>query len=226
MWLVILLRAAGAISSERDRQTLDSLLTCTLSNRDILSAKWLGSVLCVRKTWYLLGPIWALALLTGGIHPGALPLLLLGWLAYAAFAAVLGLWCSLLCRNTFRATLSALVTAGLMMAGPWGLLSFVLLIVFQGPLPAELKWIRELEVYALMPPITFGTLAFGWGDQERLAGCAVLGVLLYGAVAAGLWGLLLACFGRVTGRMPYGTQKRVQETKRGERKLQPVSTEY
>src|SRR5262249_27034257 len=42
MLVGIALRAAGSLSSERERQTLDSLLTTPLENRTILVAKWLA----------------------------------------------------------------------------------------------------------------------------------------------------------------------------------------
>ena len=41
-------RAAGSVTGERDRQTLDGLLTSPLESGAILSAKWLGSILSLR----------------------------------------------------------------------------------------------------------------------------------------------------------------------------------
>ena len=58
MLLAVGVRAAGTIGSERDRQTLDSLLTSPLESDAILYGKWLGSILSVRWAWILAGADW------------------------------------------------------------------------------------------------------------------------------------------------------------------------
>src|SRR5438270_1348613 len=55
MLLGVALRSAGTLTSERDRQTLDGLLTTSLDNKSLLFGKWLGSILSVRKGWWVLG---------------------------------------------------------------------------------------------------------------------------------------------------------------------------
>src|SRR5262249_46803625 len=67
------LRAAGSVSGERERQTLDSLLTSPLLSQDILLAKWLGSIWSVRWAWLWLCAIWGLGVLTGGMEAACLP---------------------------------------------------------------------------------------------------------------------------------------------------------
>ena len=46
--LAVGVRASTAHSSERDRQTLDSLLTTPLDSTTILVGKWLGAICSVR----------------------------------------------------------------------------------------------------------------------------------------------------------------------------------
>src|SRR5207249_8423686 len=70
----VALRAANSISGERDRQTLESLLTTPLESDEILRAKWRGSLLSVRWGWLWLGLIWSVGLVTGSLHPLAVPL--------------------------------------------------------------------------------------------------------------------------------------------------------
>jgi ABC-type transport system involved in multi-copper enzyme maturation permease subunit len=109
------IHTAGAFAGERDRQTLDSLLTTPLENRAIVWGKWWGGFLSVRKAWYCLAAIWVVGLVTGTLSPFAVPVLGLACLIYAAFAASVGLWFSLVCRTTLRAmfwTLIVLVIAG------------------------------------------------------------------------------------------------------------------
>lgn len=228
MLLGVAIRAAGTIGGERDRQTSDSLLTTPLENEEIVDAKWWGSLLCVRKAGYFLVGMWLVGVFSGGLSPFALPLLVLAWLAYAAFAAGLGLWFSLTSRTTLRATIVTLVTLLGVSLGHWALtLCCGPLILFsttpgaarQGP-----EWyglFGDLQRYALTPPATLAHLAF---NDEQLAARApdpyssrygqrpsdpiqeltfcLVGVLIYG-VAGGA--LLLATrrrFADVTGRLP------------------------
>src|SRR5262249_43186358 len=72
MALGIALRAAGSLSSERERRTLDSLLTTPLDNLTILGAKWLACLYSVRRFLWGLMPVWLVALVVGGLHPLAL----------------------------------------------------------------------------------------------------------------------------------------------------------
>jgi ABC-type transport system involved in multi-copper enzyme maturation permease subunit len=220
MWLAIGLRAAGTITSERDRQTFDNLLTSTLENRAILLGKGLGSILCVRKAWLILGPIWGLGLLTGGLHLAALPLLVIAWAVYAAFVAGLGMWFSLVSRSTLWATVATLLAALLVGGGHWAVFSLVLILWFPYEVSGELRWIHDFEWYGLTPPVTLNTLAFYPGDflpgshlNWRVVFSALGGVLVYALLAAALWGLLLKRFGPVTGRMPIGRAPRPAETR-------------
>src|SRR5262249_54781556 len=44
--------AAGSVSRERERQTLDSLRAVPEESREVLLAKWLGGFLSARKAWW------------------------------------------------------------------------------------------------------------------------------------------------------------------------------
>src|SRR5437868_13123263 len=90
--LAVAVRASTTYSGERDRQTLDSLLTTPLDSTTILVAKWLGAVLSVRLAWLWLALIWGVGLALGGLHWLALPGLAAAWLVFAAFEATIGLW--------------------------------------------------------------------------------------------------------------------------------------
>src|SRR5207249_7534364 len=67
--LAVAVRASNSITSERDKQTLDTLLTTPLDSTAILYSKWLGSLLGGRVALIWLTAIWALAIVTGGLHP-------------------------------------------------------------------------------------------------------------------------------------------------------------
>ena len=212
MLMGVAVRAAGTFTSERDRQTLDSLLMTTLDNRDILFGKWLGSILGVRKGWLVLGPIYSLALFTGGLHPLALPALLAAWFIYAAFLAGLGMCLSMICRNTLLASVATVLTAVVLCGAHWGLWHLFLMAMYRpGQVPQEIQWVQNFLLAGLTPPVTLGALSFQANDfvtmrfripTRELVGYALVGVCCYALGAAVLWRLLSKRFGPVTGRMP------------------------
>jgi hypothetical protein len=219
------LRAAGCLTGERDRDTLVSLLTTPLRNVDILWAKWWGSVLSGRKLWWYLGIIWIMGLVTTGLHPIALLVLVFAWVIYAMFLASLGLWFSLVSRTTLRATVWTLLTMVGLSLGPivFGYVCDILEEI-ANPRPHP-SWVGEIVTPWLSPPVTLYTLEFcerdldpqaDWNDYysrfynrdevitemwERLLGAA-LGLATYTLAAAFFWMLARRRFAAVTGRMP------------------------
>jgi hypothetical protein len=107
--IAVAVRAATCVSSERDRQTLDGLLTSPLDSTEILFAKCLGNVLSVRFAMLWLLAIWGIGVLTGGLHILALPLVAAAWLIFAAFLSVMGTWFSMVSKTTLRATVWTLL---------------------------------------------------------------------------------------------------------------------
>jgi ABC-type transport system involved in multi-copper enzyme maturation permease subunit len=99
------IRAAGAISGERDKQTWDGILTSPLDGHSILLAKWLGSILSVRLGWIWLVAMWMVAGAFGGVSILALPLWIAAFAVYSGVLSMLGLWFSLTCKTTLRATM-------------------------------------------------------------------------------------------------------------------------
>jgi ABC-type transport system involved in multi-copper enzyme maturation permease subunit len=163
MLLNVALRAPSSVSGERDRQTLDNLLTTPLSTNDILYAKWLGSILSLRWAWLWVGMIWLLGLVTGGMHPLTVPVVLGAWFVYAAFLASLGLWFSIWSRTTLRANIWTIgVTAGFAV-GHW-LAWTCCLPLFdlsaQPPSRQVIENVQAFELYSFTPPVTLGWLAF------------------------------------------------------------------
>src|SRR5438094_10218246 len=112
------IRAAGAVSSEREKQTLDSLLTSSLMTKEILFAKWLGSILSVRWAFLWLCVIWSLGAVTGGLDASCLPWLVLAWSVYAAFMATLGLCLSTFYSSTQRASIWVLTWSSFLYGVP------------------------------------------------------------------------------------------------------------
>jgi ABC-type transport system involved in multi-copper enzyme maturation permease subunit len=213
MLLAVAARAAGCISNERDRQTLDALLTSPLESNSILFAKWLGNIFSVRLAWVWLGSIYVLAIVTGGLDAAELPFLLLAWTVYAGAVSALGIWFSLVSRTTLRATLSTLLSAVGMGVGHWLLWICCLPVhisLFQEP--AFFQWVFGFQA-GVTPPV-----ALGWafsrkpddfsgssGIAENLheaLGFALLGLLCWVAVTAALWAASSNRFRLIARRAP------------------------
>lgn len=208
MLVGIALRAAGTMTVERERQTLDSLLTTPLADRDILGAKWLVSLWSVRKGLWVLGALWFLGLLFGGLHPLALPLLLFAAVVYAAVVASLGLFLSLTNRSTLRATLWTLLAAVGLAALPWALWNLVVWAILLAGWEHDMPTLVHFDAYQLMPPMTLWLFSFLAADitQRQVISWQLIATLLggvtwYGLLAAGLWGLACRRFEAATGRL-------------------------
>ncbi len=195
MLLGIGVRAASSVSGERDRQTLDALLTSPLEPGTILYAKWLGSLASMRWAALWLVLIWGIGLVTGGLDRTTVPWLGLAVVVYGAFMASLGLWFSIVWPPTTRATLATLVTAVALGGGHWALgLGLLLPGMGRGsPMTVLAAWLTHLEMYSLTPPIALSWLAFH-ADNIRLNYLGMGGEnvwLVFLAVFLGLviWGM-------------------------------------
>ncbi len=153
MLVGVAVRAASGLSGERDRQTLDSLLTSPLGSFAILFAKWLGSLLSVRWGWLWLGLVWGAGVLLGSLHPLAVPVLIGAWWVYAALLAVIGLWFSLICSTSLRAMASTLLSTVALGVG-------LLMLPFEYLIPNQAwdwEWLQRLQM-GLTPALALGKL--------------------------------------------------------------------
>ena len=210
--LAVAVRAATTVTNERDRQTMDSLLTTPLDSTTILFGKWLGSILAVRWGWLWLGLIWGIGLVTTGLHVLAFPLVVAAWLVYAAFLSNLGLWFSAVCKTSLRATIWTIMTSLMCFGGHWlcWLCCIPIFMVGSGPGRA-FEDVAQFQAFGLTPPVALGWLAFQ-GEEFREMGnrnepikflaFSLFGLVIWGAAALGLWGATCARFRAISGRMP------------------------
>jgi ABC-type transport system involved in multi-copper enzyme maturation permease subunit len=213
--LVVAVRAAGSVSGERERQTLDSVLTTPLNRDSILDTKWWAALLSVRWTWLWLGLMWAVGLVTGGLSIYALPVLMYASVVYAMFAANVGIWFSTWCRSTLRATVATLLTMAAVGLGHWLMLGCYLpfFLYSSGRSSDFPEWVILFQKYGLTPPLTLQALTFQMEDlrqSARIASdgtlsqrlgmlvAAVAGVFCYNLLASLIWKLAAARF-RVLG---------------------------
>jgi ABC-type transport system involved in multi-copper enzyme maturation permease subunit len=205
----VAVHASTSLSGERERQTLDALLTSPLSSRAILFGKWLGSVLSVRWGWLWPGVIWGIGVVSSGLDPLALPLLLGAWAVYAATLAVVGLWFSLVGRTSLRATVLTVLSAlGLGLS-----YAFLLPVVGLSPILSETdNWFRQFyrfqqgvsPLMSLSSLLPFHAESYtrrgAWHKEDWEIPMALLGVACWAIAGVVLWLLLEYRFRQLTCR--------------------------
>jgi ABC-type Na+ efflux pump permease subunit len=204
--LAVGVRASSSISGERDRQTWDSLLATPLSSDAILFGKWLGSVASVRWAWLWLGSIWALGLVTGGLHPFAVPALVIAWLVYAVVGAGVGLWHSMHRRTSLRAALWTIQTCLMIGVGHWLVVGMGCYapLTFLGMHELGLLFLLKVQ-FSQTPPAVLGWLAFdiydsGADESMEITAFALLGVVSWAVGILFFWMIASNRFEQLTNR--------------------------
>jgi len=160
----VAVRAASSVRSEREKDTFDAILTSPISSEEILFAKWLGSIGSVRWVFVWLLGIWILGGVTGGMNVLMFPLLCAAWLVYAAAAASLGLWFSVVSRSSLRAILSTLFAGLGISCGHWIIWMCCVPTFAASPGPRG-AWEEAISTFAQMemgitPPVVLSLLPF------------------------------------------------------------------
>jgi len=124
--LIVIMPAltAGSISGERERQTLDLMLTTDMTPAEIVLGKLMSSLSTMLLLIISSFPMIALVFVYGGVTLKDIGMLLMCYVAAAVFIGSLGTCCSALFRKT---TVSTVVSYGLMVAvviGTFGLNQF------------------------------------------------------------------------------------------------------
>src|SRR3989440_11681251 len=108
---------AGAISSERERQTIDLLFVTKLPSFSILWGKLLASMSFVLLLLLLSVPIFSLVFLFGGVELDQVGAAFLVTAITALTLGMIGIACSTAFRRTLPATVSAYGAAFILLAG-------------------------------------------------------------------------------------------------------------
>jgi ABC-type transport system involved in multi-copper enzyme maturation permease subunit len=147
---------AGAISSERERQTIDLLFVTRLPSFSILWGKLLASMSFALLLLLLSVPIFSLVFLFGGIEVDQLASAFLVTAVAALTLGILGLACSTAFQRTLPATVAAYGAAFILVAGTFlfGLLFPTSLDIQNASKPAAPPAITYLS--PLVPLVTIG----------------------------------------------------------------------
>jgi ABC-type transport system involved in multi-copper enzyme maturation permease subunit len=238
MILSVVVRAAGSVHSERERHTLDELLTTPLTTGQIIFAKWLGAVASVRWGWLWLGLILGIGVFTGSLQWWAVPLLIVSWFVYATIAAGIGLWFSTGTKSTLRASVAALMSVIFIFGGYW----LVVLLCCITPFAILGSGSAEREFGDLMYPVFWGQTPplvmglFGFHGEEFSAHqvyqsnwilerttSSLFGLGLWAAMIPVLWLLICHRFRQQTGRIETALTQRPTPLIRG-RRIAPALT--
>ncbi len=119
--LLVTARAAGSITSEKERDCWDSLISTPLDARDIVWGKFLGNFWALRGVLFTLAVIWLPALTLRPEFLVAIGFTLLIFAILVAFVAILGVHVSLRSKNSLR-SLGTALAIGLFVGG--GYLAF------------------------------------------------------------------------------------------------------
>jgi len=159
--------ACGMVGRERQRLTLESLLTIPVERRDILWPKWIASA--TKGLWW---GIPSLGLIGLAFLVGSVPVLVLPMAVYLAalvpLAASYGLWLSIRCSNANKAILWFLPVLG----------TLILLPLLAGGTASPSSWlVWSLSAFA------FGTMAIAatWWFWRRSARAFELETILENA---------------------------------------------
>jgi ABC-type transport system involved in multi-copper enzyme maturation permease subunit len=209
--LRVALHAARSIGGERDRQTLDSLLTTQLTPAEVIRDKWWGSFLAGRWVFLWLLIHWGLGTIPFALNPILVPVLVLETCVYAAFAASLGLYCAARFSTTKQALAVTLLVglAGTTLV-PWAGGKFATAVLSgdwlvassrfdRGPYGYPRLWVPpwpEILSLGLTPPRVLATTVapanafyqYSWSDDigvpaENLMVAITFGLTVYAAAA-------------------------------------------
>src|SRR5262249_25120222 len=155
-----------------------------------------GCVLSVRWAWLWLGFIWFLGIITGGLDPPAVAVLVGGWVVYGVIAAGLRLWFSRTCRTTLRATRWTIPTPLARRAGRRGGTVGCLRLGFVRVPGRVMEYLFKLES-SQTPPAVFAWLAWRNRDlHDRL----LVEMILFSLFGVGSWAVGAFVLGSALGR--------------------------
>ncbi len=205
------LRAAGTFSSEREKQTLDSLLTSDLTANEILLAKAWGCLWSMKTLGLVLAVMIGIGTITAGIFPPFVVLLVLALAAQSAFVIALGTYCSLVSKTTLRATVGTISVMLAVMLGHELVLLIEKTLCHIFSLPHLSATLDRFHTFGLTPPLTLATFIVTFTSSDLTHGelnvdpdriiAGVWGTVFYGVLALLLWWRVRSKFAAVTGRL-------------------------
>jgi ABC-type transport system involved in multi-copper enzyme maturation permease subunit len=217
VYLMVAMRAASTIGTERDRDTWVALLATPMGADEILKAKLLGSMKPLFALIAALGPFWIAAVFLDALSILAIPVMLLAILIYGVFVASIGLHHSLARPTTAGAIGSTIGLVSLFFGLGQSVISCGFGLFFVALFPVGFGEIVPLFWFASFPWVVLGVAPFRNDELEDLfvahssnnqsvpafvAGLCFL--LLFAGMAFVAFHSSVAQFNRRTGRTDLG----------------------
>ncbi|MSR52890.1 MAG: hypothetical protein EXS09_06320 [Gemmataceae bacterium] len=220
VFLAVAVRGSGVISGERDRHTLDVLLTTPLNAPTIVWGKWWGCILGMRWAWAWIFSLWVLTVAAGGVHPIMFPAAIISIAVYASGFAWIGIYCSLQMRSTLRATMAAILLS--IFFGGGYFLIFVMCCVLPlsfGPGPGSDMRIFVDLLCSFSPPVNLGWLPVHELNERELSLASrdmpypsfwILGLIAWGVFSLALSRVCVMKFRLLANRLPMVPERSVR----------------
>ncbi len=195
--LLMAARAAGAVTSEKERDCWVSLLSTPLRPGEIVWGKVAGNLYSSRWILFLLAVIWGLAVLLDPLFLG--PVLLQGWtyLSVAFFVSSLGILYSLKCRTSLKAMAATLATL-IFVGGGYTFCCLVMMIGSHGPGNGTQLIVAGVIPFLLMYP---GMIYAEPHAPDGIHAAYVIGLLFYSVAGPVLLSIAIANFDGLVGRV-------------------------
>lgn len=152
--------ASGLISGERERQTLDILLTTALTPSQIIIGKLLSVIGSIVLILFSGLPVIALAFIYGGANPGDMVLTAAYLIFAATFLGAIGIFCSSAIKKTTFATVLTYGIELLLFAAPLIIVIFARHIRFAQTAQQDGTIGAVALVLLINPGITFFNILF------------------------------------------------------------------
>jgi len=200
--LLILGRAAGSITGEKERETWSTLLSTTLTPFEILAGKFFGAVYAIRWVFAMVTLLWGLAIV---VEPVILPGVAVVGAALAVLtsaAIAIGLVWSLGSKTSLRAMVGAMATGVFLGGGYLLCCSPVMFLGSSGAAFVLAPCVPFLLGYPV--PAWWAVMESSWNSSSEFAEMAfawVVGGAGYLALAVMLSSYAVSNFDSVTGRI-------------------------
>jgi ABC-type transport system involved in multi-copper enzyme maturation permease subunit len=200
--LLIAARAASSITSEKERDCWISLLSTPLTPGEIVWAKVSGNLYAARWFLGLLAMLWGLAVMLVPIYIGAVLLQAATFAILAFFASSMGVLYSLWCKTSMKA-MAATVATGIFVGGGYLFCCAFCMILNHGGSghEEEIMFAGVMPFLLAFPSFVFIEPGGGSATAKTILAAYVLGMLFYGIMGPVLFGMAIANFESLTGRV-------------------------
>lgn len=176
---------AGCISIEKERQTLEVLLTTKMTTWEIIKGKYFSSIMLVLMLIVSGLPVLSLVYIYGGINLWQMFLMILVLMATTMYLASFGVFFSTLVKNTIVSVILTYIAVGAMFAitfavslGGMGMVfSIENILYYEYDVDINLYWDNFIFVLYLNPIMTvFDSTAQIFGYDSELFGITINGM--------------------------------------------------